>query len=845
MAGTIKGITIQIEGKTSGLVKSLQDVESQIKKDDAALKNLDKALKLDPTNVDLLAAKEQVLADKTSLVTQKMDILQQVQQDALTNLPEDAQLSASQMAELETEIAMTGNTLNELTGEADNASDNLQEVGDSADTAGEEVEESSESFEGLGEAAEVAGEVAVTALEAVVVAAAAVGTAVAGAMVTAGTAMANATMETSKLADEIGTLSAQTGLTTDTIQELNYAAELLDVDTSTVTGSMTKLEKTMGSAASGSKSAQQSFADLGISIKDSNGNLKDADEVFWEAIDALGQIESETERDVASMALFGKSAKELNPLILAGSETFRQLADEAHRTGYVMSSETVDAFGNLDDNMQRLANGAQAVEQSFGQILLPLLTDMSGEAVDLLGDFSGALSEAGGDIDSIGAIIEDFAPQALALVQKYVPKILSVFEQTFNALIPVVMSVAPQLITLAGNLIETLANSVAQNADSFLSAFSSLFESVVDSAITLLPVLVPLAINLIMTLADALISNAPMLFESALSIIMTLCEMLLSPESIASILDSATAIITGLLDGLTTALPILIPAAIEAILTIVDTLLSSGCLEKILSAALTLIVTLATSLIDYLPKLIERLPEIIMGIVKFLTGDALPDIIEAGFTLITAIIGDLPNIIGAIIKALVELVIAMGEYITGEGAEDILKSFQAAFDGIINGAKTWGSDLIKNFISGITSKFSDLGKAASSAAQKVANYLHFSEPEMGPLSDFNDSGADMILNFIDSMNKEQSALQDALNQTAGIIDKGMDHSYDIATQSNITQHVDYSGGLSRIEQAIVAAGASGAPEGSTWVFPIYIGGEHVDTIVLDAIDRNNYTTGGH
>ena len=845
MASTIKGITIQIEGKTSGLVKSLQDVESQIKKDDQALKNLDKALKLDPTNVDLLAAKEQVLADKTSLVTQKMDILQQVQQDALTNLPEDAQLSASQMAELETEIAMTGNTLNELSGEADNASGDLENVGESADQAGEEVEESSESFEGLGEAAQAAGQVAVAALEAVIVTAAAVGAAVGAAMVEAGTAMVNATMETSKLADEIGTLSAQTGLTTDTIQELNYAAELLDVDTSTVTGSMTKLEKTMGSAASGNKSAIQTFKDLGISVKDSSGNLRDADEVFWEAIDALGQIESETERDVASMALFGKSAKELNPLILAGSDTFKALADEAHRTGYVMSSETVDAFGALDDNMQRLANGAQAVEQSFGQVLLPLLTDMSGEAVDLLGDFSGALSEAGGDIDSIGEIIEEFAPQALSLVEKYVPKILTVFEKTFNALIPVVMSVAPQLIVLAGSIIETLATSIANNADSFLSAFGSLFESVVNSAITLLPVLVPLAVDLVMTLADALISNAPLLFSSALEIIMTLCEMLLTPENIEALLQSATSIITGLLDGLTQALPILIPAAIEAILTLVDTLLSSGCLEQIISAALTLIVTLASSLVDYLPRLIERLPEIIMGIVKFLTGDALPDIIEAGFTLITAIIGDMPAIIGAIIEALVTLVIEMGKYITGDGADDILESFQAAFDGIIAGAKTWGSDLIGNFIRGITSKFSDLGKAASDAAKKVANYLHFSEPEMGPLSDFNDSGADMILNFIDSMNKEQKALEDALNQTAGIIDSGMDHSYDIATQSNVTQHVDYSGGLSRIEQAIASAGAAAAPEGATWVFPIYIGSDLIDTVVIDAKSRYDYTTGGH
>ena len=89
MANTIKGITIQIEGKTSGLTKSLQEVESQIKKDDAALKNLNKALELDPTNVDLLAAREQVLADKTNLVSQKMDILQQVQQDALNDLPEE------------------------------------------------------------------------------------------------------------------------------------------------------------------------------------------------------------------------------------------------------------------------------------------------------------------------------------------------------------------------------------------------------------------------------------------------------------------------------------------------------------------------------------------------------------------------------------------------------------------------------------------------------------------------------------------------------------------------------------------------------------------------------------
>lgn len=846
MASTIKGITIQIEGKTSGLVKSLQDVESQIKKDDAALKNLEKALKLDPTNVDLLAAKEQVLADKTNLVTQKMDILQQVQQDALSNLPEDAQLTASQMAELEAEIATTGATLDDLSGESEEASGDLQDVGDSAEDAGDNVEESSESFEGLGEAAEVAGEVAVKALEAVVVAAAAVGAAVGTAVVATGTALANTTMETSKLADELGTLSKTTGLSTDTLQELNYAAELLDVDTSTVTGSITKLEKTLGSAMAGSTSAQESFKALGISFKDSNGNVRDAEEVFWEAVDALGQIENSSERDIAAMSLFGKSAKELNPLILAGSDTFRQLADEAHQVGYVMDSETIDAFGALDDNMQRLTNGAQAVEQSFGQVLLPLLTDLSGDAVSLLGDFSGALSETGGDIDAIAGIIEDFAPRAVSIVESYIPKILTIVESVFSALLPVAMSVAPQLIEMAGRLLQNLASSIAQNAELFISAFSSLFESVVNSAVTLLPVLVPLAISLIMTLVNSLIEYAPLLLDSALAIIMTLTEQLLSPESIEQLLSAATSIITGLLGGLTEALPILIPAAIDAVLTLVETLLSSGCLEMIIQAALTLILTLAQSLVTYLPEIIKRLPEIIMGIVKFLTGDALPSIIEAGFTLITGIITNLPAIIGAIIEALITLVIEMGKYITGDGAKDILKSFQAAFDGIIEGAKGWGSDMIGNFIDGIKSMFGKLGEAAKGAAKKVADFLHFSEPDMGPLSDFNESGGDMIQSFIDSMNKQQGELEKALYKTAGIIDAGMNDSYEVATRSEVHQTVDYSGGLSRIEKAIVNAAGPASSEGSvTIVAPIYIGGDLVDTVVLDAIERNNYTSGGH
>ena len=830
MANKIIGITVDIEGKSSGLTKSLQEANSAINKTTSALKDVDKALKLDPTNVELLAQKEILLNKQIEQTNEKLEIMQQVAEDANEALA-NGDISQEQYAQLQAEIAKTSVSLGDLEDAANDSGEELEETGDEAEEAGVDME-------AFGEAAEKAGEIAVAAFEAVVAAAAAVGAAVVGAMTAAGTALVNATVDTAHLADEIMTLSSTTGLSTDTIQELNYAAELLDVDTQTVTGSMTKLLRTMSSAADGSESAMEKFTDLGISIYDAEGNIRSTEDVFWDAIDVLGRFESETERDMASMELFGKSARELNPLIEAGSDSFRQLADEAASVGYVLDGETLDAFGALDDNMVRMTNTAQAMEQSFGQVLLPLLTDMSGDAVDLMGDLSGALAGAGGDIDQIGAIIEKFAPRAVSLVEQYFPKILSVVEDVFNALIPVVISVTPQLLSLIGNLIVQLANSISDNSDEFITGFTSLFESVVDSALTLLPVLIPLAFDLIKTLTDALLdpSNLEMLLSSALGIIMTLSEFITNPDNIVTLLNAATTIIMSLLNGLTEALPILIPAAINAILTIVDTLLSSGCLSQILSAALTLITTLASSLIDYLPVLIGRLPEIIIGIVSFLTGDALPDIIKAGFTLITSIVANLPEIIVAIVNALIELVAGMIEYITGDGADDILDAFQAAFDGIIEGAGTWGRDLIQNFIDGIGAMWNSLKDTVSDVAGLISDFLSFSVPDKGPLHEwaFKNPGEDMLKLYSEGIDEGMNDLEDTLYNTAATINKditGLDMSSDVM--------VNRTSDFSSFADAFTKA------NGGTWVFPIYLGGDLLDTVVVDALDRYNFQTGGH
>lgn len=187
-------------------------------------------------------------------------------------------------------------------------------------------------------------------------------------------ALAKSTMDMSKTADDLLTLSTQTSLTTDQLQEFEYASELVDVSTDTLRGSLVKLTNNMQTAATGTGSAAEAFKKLHVKVSDSSGKLKDNYEVFLKTIDALGKMKNETERDALAMDIFGRSATDLNPLIEAGSGRLKELAEQAHEVGYVVDNEMLQSFGELDDAMQKLDKQGDAVKRSFAEALLPIIT---------------------------------------------------------------------------------------------------------------------------------------------------------------------------------------------------------------------------------------------------------------------------------------------------------------------------------------------------------------------------------------------------------------------------------------------------------------------------------------
>ena len=206
-------------------------------------------------------------------------------------------------------------------------------------------------------------------------------------------------------ADDLAALSVKTGIATKTLQEYAYAAELLDVSVDTITGAQTKLIRSMDSARDGAAAQTAAFEKLGIQYTNTDGTLRNSETVFWEVVDALGQIRNGTERDAAAMDLLGKSAQDLNPLITAGSERMRELAAEAEKVGYVLSEQDVEALTALDDAQQRAQKSNEALQKQIAVEFAPSATKAIEALTGVTQVFGSALVDSGA-VEAFGYILE-------------------------------------------------------------------------------------------------------------------------------------------------------------------------------------------------------------------------------------------------------------------------------------------------------------------------------------------------------------------------------------------------------------------------------------------------------
>lgn len=340
----IKGLTIDINGDTTKLGESLRKVDGELRNTQNQLRDVNKLLKLDPTNTDLLKQKQELLGKQAKQTKERLKELQDEQKrlDA-----EGADRSSAQYQALQREIVETEQKLKSAEKAAKDFGGVMkQQLGEVSKKAKEVQEKTA----GISKAA-------------------AIGAAGMIAMAT----------NAASTADDLLTMSNVTGFTVEELQKLKYASERVDVPLETMTGSITKLTSNM---AKGSKA----FDTLGVSITNQDGSMRNATDVWYDAIAALGKVENETERDQISMDLFGKSAMDMAGIVDDGGEALKALGEEAEATGTILSTDAVEDAAKFNDQIDELKARASQAFFSAGSALADSLLPALETLVDVIGN---------------------------------------------------------------------------------------------------------------------------------------------------------------------------------------------------------------------------------------------------------------------------------------------------------------------------------------------------------------------------------------------------------------------------------------------------------------------------
>lgn len=385
MAGKVKGITIEFRGETTKLDKAIKDVNKETAKLDAELKQVNNALRFNPKNTELMAQKQQILTQKVDATKDKLQALKAAQKEMAADGSVDK--NSAEWRDLQREIITTESRLKHFEGELKKTSmqsKRLYRLGAAFQNVGGKIEAAGQKLRGLSTAA---------------------GLVVAG--------MGAVTYKAGAMADELNTLSKVTGIDTKDLQMYAATADLVDVSVEDMARAHQRLKKSMAS-----DSSAKYFEQLGIETRNADGSLRDANDVFDETVAALGKMENETERDAISMALMGKSATNLNPLIEDGGKTYEKVTKMMQKYGLnPISQEDLDKANEFNDAIDTIKfiflQTVQIIGTKIAGYLVPMIEKVVQKVAEFAQKFSGVSGET---LAKIGAIMTAVALLSPALI---------------------------------------------------------------------------------------------------------------------------------------------------------------------------------------------------------------------------------------------------------------------------------------------------------------------------------------------------------------------------------------------------------------------------------------------
>ena len=726
MASKIKGIIVEIGGDTVGLQKALKDVNDKAKNVSSEMREVEKALKLDPTNTELLAQKQQLLSKQTEIAKEKLSALKEVQKQVEEQF-KNGQIGEEQYRAFQREVAVAEGNLKNLEEQLEDTNENTKDLGDS-------FEKSESKLAKFGEVAKQVGQMALQAFK----------------------EMAGQAVDFCKSAVSVGQefdssmsqVAATLGMTTDAIKNnVNGAGDTFDM--------LREKAKEMGSStnfsASQAADGLNTLAMSGYSAKESVEMIEDVLHLSAagsiDMANAAGYISGamkgfndQTKTSAYYADLMAKGATLANTSVAQLGEAMSSGAAGAAAYSQTADSMTVALLRLAEQGDVGSAAGT-ALSAAMKNLYTP--TDKAKEALAELGisaydtngkarDFNTVVNELNNSLSKYTEEQQNaykqsiFGQQGLNAYNKMVVTAIDKQNEWTQALANCSGEAANQYATMTDNLqgdidswnsaldgfkielSDKLMPTVREFVQFGTDSLSSLTIAFIEGADDIDSSMLGMTNTLYHILSDFLgmITNlVPKIGKIGLSIVQALIRGII--ENIPQIVQAALEVVVELAKGIVEALPELLPALVECIATITDTLTSPDMLSEILQTALDLIMALADGIVENIDELIQAAFQIIGNLIDFLLN---PENIEklhvCMMKLNIAMAQGIIKAIPEVIKGIIQLVWRMSDTIQNgdwknlgwniiqgirggleKAWNDLTKWFSNAWNGLIDGAR--------------------------------------------------------------------------------------------------------------------------------------------------------------
>ena len=720
MAGrNIKGITVAIGGDTTGLNKALQSVNKEIKDTQSQLKDVEKLLKLDPGNTELLTQKHKLLGESVEETKNKLSTLKTAAEQANEALSR-GDISQEQYDALQREIAETEQALKALEKQAGQSSTAIQKIA----AAGEKLKST-------GDAVESAGKKMLPVTAAV-------------------TGLGTAAVKTAADFDTaMSKVAAVSGATGEDFDALRDKAREMGAKTKFSASEAAEAMNYMAMAGwktSDMLSGIEGIMNLAAASGESLGTTSD---IVTDALSAFGLTAADSSHFADVLAVASSNA---NTNVSMMGETFKYCAPVAGALGYSVD-DVAEAVGLM-------ANSGIKASQA-GTSLRTIMTSLQGNLLltgDAFGEMEIETSNADGTMRDFTDILADCrsafsrmseseaASTAEAIVGK---NTMSGFLALMNAAPADIEKLSASIAACDGTS-QSMADTMQDNLEGQLTILKSQLE---ELAISFGDLLMPIIRNVV-THVQQLVDWLNSMDDGTRKVILTVASVLAAVGPVLIMIGKVISSVGTIL----TVIPKLSGAlkAVKGVFAGLNAVMAANPIVLIIAA----IAALVTAFL-YLWNNCE-------GFRQFWI-----DLWEGIKTVVSTSVDAVKKFFSAVIDFVKEnwqgLLLLLVNPIAGafKLLYDSCEGFRTFIQNFVSGAFNWGKDLIGNIIDGIKIMVSKVKDAVTGVAETISSFLHFSVPDEGPLSSFEEWMPDFMKGLADGIENSRGMIRSAVGDVAG------------------------------------------------------------------------------